>query len=67
MRRNAASIVFRYPGTFYLLYQARHRAPGETVSINHGVVTITKVSGEKMTLTEPYVVVKMRRTLKRLA
>jgi signal peptidase I len=41
----------------YILYIKRIIGlPGETVSIDHGVVTVTHVNGEKTTLTEPYVV-----------
>ncbi|HVB19786.1 MAG TPA: signal peptidase I [Candidatus Paceibacterota bacterium] len=50
-------IVFRYPGDPSIFYIKRIIGlPGETVSIDHGVVTITTVTGEKITLSEPYVV-----------
>lgn len=50
-------IVFRYPNNPSIFYVKRIIGlPGETVSINRGVVTITDVSGEKITLPEPYIV-----------
>lgn len=50
-------IVFRYPGDPSVYYIKRIIGlPGETVSINRGVVTITTASGKKLTLSEPYIV-----------
>ncbi len=50
-------IVFRYPGNPSVFYIKRIIGlPNETVSINHGIVTITTASGEKFTLAEPYIV-----------
>lgn len=50
-------IVFRYPGDPSVFYIKRIIGlPGETVSINRGVVTITETNGKKITLSEPYVV-----------
>ncbi|TSC64109.1 MAG: signal peptidase I [Parcubacteria group bacterium Gr01-1014_91] len=50
-------IVFRYPGNPSVFYIKRVIGlPGETVSINHGVVTIISENGEKTALAEPYTV-----------
>ncbi|HET9641394.1 MAG TPA: signal peptidase I [Candidatus Paceibacterota bacterium] len=50
-------IVFRYPNNPSIFYIKRIIGlPDETVSINHGVVTIIKPSGERLTLSEPYIV-----------
>lgn len=50
-------VVFRYPGNPSIFYIKRIiGTPGETVSIDHGTVTILTVNGEKLTLTEPYIV-----------
>jgi len=50
-------IVFRYPGNPSIFYIKRIIGlPSETVSINHGVVTITTAKGEKIQLAEPYLV-----------
>lgn len=50
-------IVFRYPGNLSIFYIKRIIGiPGETVSINHGVITITTAAGTKLSLAEPYIV-----------
>lgn len=50
-------IVFRYPRNPSVFYIKRIIGlPGETVSIDHGLVTITTVDGKKLALSEPYTV-----------
>ena len=50
-------IVFRYPGNPSVFYIKRVIGlPGETLSINHGTITITTADGAKIPLAEPYIV-----------
>lgn len=50
-------IVFRYPNNPSVFYIKRVIGlPGETVSIERGMVTIKKSNGTSLTLEEPYVV-----------
>lgn len=50
-------IVFRYPGNPSIFYIKRIIGlPGETVSIDHGTVTILSTKGEHIALPEPYIV-----------
>lgn len=50
-------IVFRYPGNPSIFYIKRIIGlPGETVRIDHGNVTVTKIDGSTVTLEETYVV-----------
>lgn len=50
-------IVFRYPNNPSIFYIKRVIGlPGETVSIDHGVITVTTITGKKQTLAEPYIV-----------
>jgi len=50
-------IVFRYPTDPSIFYIKRIIGlPGETVSIDHGAVTITTATGVELMLTEPYIV-----------
>ncbi|MEK7604468.1 MAG: signal peptidase I [Patescibacteria group bacterium] len=50
-------VVFRYPGKPSVFYVKRIIGlPGETVSIDHGKITITTESGAKQTLVESYIV-----------
>ena len=47
-------VVFRYPGNPSIFYIKRVIGlPGETVSINRGVATITTTEGDALTLDEP--------------
>jgi signal peptidase I len=49
-------VVFRYPDNPSIFYIKRIIGlPGETVSIQRGVVTVTTASGERFSLTEPYI------------
>jgi signal peptidase I len=50
-------IVFRYPKDPSVFYIKRIIGlPGEKVSINHGVTTILNANGDKIPLSEPYIV-----------
>lgn len=50
-------VVFRYPGNPSIFYIKRIVGlPGETVSINRGVISVTTVAGENLSLSEPYIV-----------
>jgi len=50
-------IVFRYPRDPSIFYIKRIIGlPNETVSINHGIITITSPSGKNISLIEPYTV-----------
>ena len=50
-------IVFRYPNDPSIFYIKRIIGlPNETVSINHGIVSIISPTGDKLALIEPYIV-----------
>jgi len=50
-------VVFRYPGNPSVFYIKRIIGmPGETVSINRGIVTILGADGQRFPLDEPYIV-----------
>jgi len=50
-------VVFRYPNDPSIFYIKRVIAlPGESVSIDRGVVSVTRTDGSTITLSEPYVV-----------
>lgn len=55
--RRGDVIVFRYPGNPSVFYIKRVIGlPGETVSIDHGAVSVKKADGSTLKLDEPYVV-----------
>ena len=50
-------IVFRYPDNPSIFYIKRVIGlPGEKISINRGVIVVTTLTGEKLSLVEPYIV-----------